>query len=387
MKFNKIPRQVIILGLVSFFTDIASEMLYPITPIFLTSILGASMLTVGLIEGLAEFISGFLKGYFGRLSDKLKKRSVFVKSGYTLSAISKPLPGIFPFVSTVLFSRITDRIGKGMRTSPRDTLLAANSNGNTGAIFGFHRGMDTMGAAIGPILALVLLHFYPNNYKLIFIVAFFPSILAVSFTALVKEKIVEKKLSSKMNYLAFWKSSSSKYKQLIFLVVLFSIVNSSDVFLILKSKNISHSNILAVSGYIFYNFIYAIASYPIGKLSDKLGKGKVFTFGIFIFSIVYFGFAVSPNLSFIWILFMLYGIYAASTEGVTKAWVSDLITDENRGTAIGLLTMLSSFAVMIGSFLTGILWDSFGSIVPFLFSSIISFLVAVSFIFIKLNKR
>ncbi len=387
MKLNKIPRQVIIMGFVSLFTDIASEMLYPITPIFLTSVLGASMLTVGLIEGLAEFISGFLKGYFGRLSDRLKRRSIFVKGGYALSAISKPLPGIFPFVSTVLFSRITDRIGKGMRTSPRDALLAANSNGNTGAIFGFHRGMDTLGAAIGPIIALMLLHFYHNNYRLIFIIAFIPSILAVSFTSFVKEKIVEKKQTSKMNYIAFWKSSPARYKQLILLIVLFSIVNSSDVFLILKSKNISHSNILAVSGYIFYNFIYAIASYPIGKLSDRFGKGRVFIFGLFIFSTVYFGFAVSPNLSIIWILFMFYGIYAASTEGITKAWVSDLITDEKRGTAIGLLTMLSSFAVMVGSFLTGILWDSFGSRVPFLFSSIISFLVAISFIFVKLNKK
>ena len=380
---KKIPKQVLILGFVSLFTDIASEMLYPITPIFLTAVLGASMATVGVIEGLAEFIAGFLKGYFGRLSDKLKKRSIFVTAGYGLSAISKPLPGIFPFIPTVVFSRVADRVGKGMRTAPRDALLAANADGNTGAVFGFHRGMDTLGAALGPFAALILLHFYPHDYILIFLVAFFPSVIAVSFSAFVKDKIVERKVAPKFKYLEFWRTAPVEYKHLIYLITLFSFVNSSDVFLILKSKNISHSSTLAIVGYIFYNLIYAASSYPMGKLSDRFGKSRIYIIGIFIFSLVYFGFAVSPNIKIIWALFVLYGIYAASTEGVAKAWVSDLIPDENRGSAIGLLTMLSSFALMFGSFFTGVLWDKFGSSVPFLISSIVSFFVALIFIYLK----
>ena len=383
MKLKSIPKQVIILGLVSLFTDIASEMLYPVTPIFLTVVLGSSMAVVGIIEGIAEITAGFLKGYFGSLSDKKGKRSIFVVLGYSLSAFSKPLPGLFPHVSTVLVSRTSDRVGKGIRTAPRDALLASYASGNTGAIFGFHRAMDTLGAAIGPIAALVLLYFYPNDYTLIFLVAFVPSIIAISFSFIVKDKPIHKEKRIKTGYKIFWKTASKKYKIFILLITLFSIVNSSDVFLILKSQSISRSSTIAILGYIFYNFIYAGTSYPIGKYSDKAGKEKIFIVGLFIFSLVYLGFALVPSFVFLWILFALYGIYASCTEGVTKALVSDLMPDEKRGTAIGLLTMLSSFAMMFGSFLTGVLWDKFGSEVPFLISSIISFIVAVIFIFYR----
>jgi MFS family permease len=373
---SKIPRQVFILGMVSLFTDIASEMLYPVTPIFLTAVLGSSMAVVGIIEGIAEFIAGLLKGYFGNLSDKVGKRSVFIVIGYGLSAISKPLPGIFQNIPTVLFSRVADRTGKGIRTAPRDALLGSYSNGNSGAVFGFHRGMDTLGAAIGPAAALVLLHYFPNNFELIFLLAFVPSVIAVSFTLFVKDKAVESKSRNKKNYSEFWKSAPKSYKKLLVLITIFSLVNSSDVFLILKSKDVSDSSTLAIFGYIFYNLIYAASSYPLGGLSDKYGKRKIFSLGLIIFSLVYFGFALVPDIKLIWLLFALYGIYAAATEGISKAWVSDLIPDEQRGSAIGLLTMLSSFSVMLGSFLTGILWDQFGSAIPFLVSATFSLVIA-----------
>jgi MFS family permease len=379
---KKIPRQVLILGMVSLFTDIASEMLYPITPIFLTAVLGSSMTIVGIIEGIAEFISGALKGYSGNISDKVGKRSIFVVIGYSLSAISKPLPGIFQNIPTVLISRVTDRTGKGIRTAPRDALLGSYSNGNSGAIFGFHRGMDTLGAAIGPAAALVLLHFFPNDFQLIFLLAFVPSAVAVFFTFLVKDKPVESKSRSRKNYAEFWKSAPAGYKKILILITIFSLVNSSDVFLILKSKDVSNSETLAILGYIFYNLIYAGASYPLGELSDKYGKRKIYSLGLVIFSIVYLGFALLPNIEIIWGLFALYGIYTAATEGVSKAWVSDLIPDEQRGSGIGFLTMLSSFAIMLGSFTAGFLWDKFGPSVPFLVSAIVSLIIAF-FIFLQ----
>jgi MFS family permease len=382
---SKIPRQVFILGMVSLFTDIASEMLYPITPIFLTAVLGSSMAVVGIIEGIAEFIAGLLKGYFGNLSDKVGKRSVFIVIGYGLSAIAKPLPGIFQNIPTVLFSRVADRTGKGIRTAPRDALLGSHSNGNSGAVFGFHRGMDTLGAAIGPAAALVLLHYFPDNFQLIFLLAFVPSAIAVLFTLLVKDKPIESKPGGRKNYSSFWKSAPKSYKKLLVLITIFSLVNSSDVFLILKSRDVSDSSTLAIFGYIFYNLIYAAASYPLGGLADKYGKRKIFSLGLIIFSLVYFGFALVPDIKFIWLLFALYGIYAASTEGVSKAWVSDLITDEQRGSAIGLLTMLSSFSVMLGSFLTGILWDQFGSAIPFLLSATVSLVIAFIVFFQKVD--
>jgi MFS family permease len=383
---SKISKHVFILGMVSLFTDIASEMLYPVTPIFLTTVLGSSMALVGVIEGIAEVTAGLLKGYFGNLSDKVGKRSIFVVLGYGISALAKPLPGIFQNIPVVLTSRVSDRVGKGIRTAPRDALLASYSNGNSGAVFGFHRAMDTLGAAIGPVVALILLNFYPNNFQLIFLVAFVPSIIAVFFTLLVKDKASSCKTKSKKNYLEFWKSAPKQYKKVLILIMVFSLVNSSDVFLILKSQNISKSNSLAIFGYVFYNIIYAVSSYPLGGLSDKLGKQKVFSFGLMIFSVVYFGFAFLDNINLIWILFALYGIYAAATEGVSKAWISDLIPDEQRGSAIGLLTMLTSLSVMIGSFLTGVLWDLFSSQIPFLLSAIISLIIGILLIAEEFKK-
>ncbi|MBK7631448.1 MAG: MFS transporter [Ignavibacteriales bacterium] len=383
---TKISKQVFILGMVSLFTDVASEMLYPVTPIFLTAVLGSSMAVVGVIEGIAEVTAGLLKGYFGNLSDKVGKRSIFVVLGYGISALSKPLPGIFQNIPIVLTSRISDRVGKGIRTAPRDALLASYSDGNSGAVFGFHRAMDTLGAAIGPVIALILLYYFPNNFQLIFLVAFVPSVIAVAFTLLVKDKPNSIESKGKINYLEFWKSAPKEYKKILLLITTFSLVNSSDVFLILKSKDISQSSSLAIFGYVFYNLIYAAASYPFGGLSDKLGKQKVFSFGLIIFSAVYFGFALAPNINFIWVLFAMYGIYAASTEGVSKAWISDLIPNEQRGSAIGLLTMLSSFAIMFGSFLTGILWDKFGSQTPFLISAIISLIISI-IILIEFRKK
>ena len=384
MPNKKIPKPVKHLSYVSLFTDIASEMLYPITPIFLTSILGASMSVVGALEGAAEIIAGFLKGYFGALSDKIKKRALFVKIGYALSALSKPIPGLFPYISAVVGSRISDRVGKGMRTAPRDALLASYTKGNTGAIFGFHRAMDTLGAALGPLLALALLYFYDNNYQLIFLIAFIPSLIAVSFTFLVKDNFSSDSKKGKNKYSIFWQSASSDYKLLLILITVFSLVNSSDVFLILKSKSISGSSTLAILGYVFFNIVYAGFSYPLGKLSDKYGKKKIFVTGLFVFSLVYFGFAKLNSVYLLWILFALYGIYAASTEGIVKAWVSDLIPDEFRGTAIGMLTMCSSLAIMLGSFLAGVLWDQFGSQVPFLISSVVSFVIVI---IMMLNKK
>jgi MFS family permease len=271
---KKFPKQVIFLSFISLFTDMASEMLYPITPIFLSSVLGASMAMVGLIEGTAEVTAGLLKGYFGILSDKIKKRALFVRIGYSISALSKPLPGIFPAVSIVLASRVADRIGKGVRTAPRDALLASYSEKNTGAIFGFHRAMDTVGAVIGPLSAILLLNIFNNDYKLIFILAFIPSLAAIAFTFLIKEKVISGKTSEKFFAVSFWNRSPKQYKILAVLTTIFSLVNSSDVFLILKSKEISNSDSLAILGYVFYNFIYAGSSYPIGLISDKVGKKK-----------------------------------------------------------------------------------------------------------------
>lgn len=385
MKIKNIPRQVVLLGLISFFTDFASEMLYPVTPIFLTSILGASMAAVGLIEGLAEVTAGFLKGYFGALSDKLGKRSIFVLLGYSLSGLVKPLPGLFQNVWTVVFSRTADRVGKGIRTAPRDALLASYSNNNSGAIFGFHRAMDTFGAVVGPLTAILLLYFYPGRYAMIFLISFIPSVFAIVISAIVKDRKPETVKEKKKLFAGFWRQAPSQYKTFLIIFTLFSFVNSSDVFLILRSKQILRSDTFAILSYVLYNIVYAFSSYPIGMLADRAGKKKIFIIGMFIFSLVYLGFALDTNLAITIVLFILYGVYAASTEGVAKAWVSDLVEENFRGSAIGMLTMLSSFGVMAGSVFTGILWDAFGAAVPFAISSAASFIIAWILILMKKN--
>lgn len=387
-KFRSISRQVVILGFISLFTDFASEMLYPVMPIFLASYLGASMAVIGIIEGIAEVTAGLLKGFFGALSDKTGKRSLFVLIGYGLSGIVKPLPGIIPHIGTVISARVIDRIGKGIRTAPRDALLGANSNPeNSGAVFGFHRSMDTLGAVAGPLTAILLLYFYPGNYTLIFILAVIPSIMAIMFALRVKDAGGIKEVKQKYSVKEFWHTAPRDYKILLTLFTLFSLANSSDVFLILKSRDIAKTDTIAILGYVFYNIIYAVSSYPIGILADKLGKKKIFIIGLYIFSIVYFGFALNESFHFMWLLFTLYGIYASSTEGVSKAWISDLVENKYRGTAIGLFTGLTSLSVMLGSVLAGVLWDKFGAQVPFLISSFLSAIIATILLLYSKIKR
>ncbi|MBI1937791.1 MAG: MFS transporter [Ignavibacteriales bacterium] len=382
---KKIPKAVFVLGFISLFTDFASEMLYPVTPIFLTAALGSSMAVVGVIEGIAEVTAGLLKGFFGALSDKLGKRSIFVMIGYGLSGIVKPLPGIFPHLSTVIFSRVTDRIGKGIRTAPRDALLASYSNNNSGAIFGLHRAMDTIGAVVGPLTALLLLYFFPGNYVLIFLLAAIPSIFAIAFTFGVKEVAIEGHNTNKKFFSAFWNQAPHEYKVLLILLTAFSFVNSSDVFLILRAQNISRSDSTAILGYVFYNIIYSLSSYPVGVVSDKFGKRKIFVIGLLIFSLVYLIFAINGEPLILWFCFALYGIYAAATEGIAKAWVTDIVGNNFHGSAIGLLTTTMSLGVMSGSVFTGILWDQFGAPVPFLLTSIVSFIIAIVLFFWKKN--
>jgi MFS family permease len=379
----KIPKQVVYLGLVSLFTDFASEMLYPVTPLFLAGVLGSSMAVIGIIEGLAEVTAALLKGYFGLLSDKLKKRSPFVSAGYSVSALSKPLPGLFPVLGVVVTSRVLDRIGKGVRTAPRDALLAGYGEGNQGSVFGFHRSMDTIGAILGPIAAIVLLNIFNNNFQLIFILAFIPSIIAAGLTFIIKDKGSTQKPAARLFDLSFWKEAPPLYRQLVILTAIFSFANSSDVFLILRFKEVSASDTTAIAGYIFYNVVYAAISYPAGILADKSGKKNIYIFGLFLFSIVYLGFALVTNFYFMFALFGLYGIYAAATEGILKAWISDIIPDSRRASAIGLLVMISGLMVMAGSTAAGILWDQFGSTIPFLFSAVISIIVALLLIRIK----
>ena len=313
---------------ISFFTDIASEMLYPVMPVYLKSI-GFSVLLIGILEGIAECIAGLSKGYFGNLSDSIGKRVPFIRLGYILSAISKPLLAAFVFPVWIFLARCLDRIGKGVRTSARDAMLSSETTPeHKGKVFGFHRGMDTAGAAIGPFIALIFLSFYPLNYRVLFLIAFLPGIIASFFTFYLKDKTVDlnqvKKRIGFFSYLSYWKRSGKPYKLLIIGLLAFTFFNSTDAFLLLALKAKNFSDVQLIGFYIFYNILYALLSFPLGIIADKTGMKQILIFGLLVFSIVYFGFgfAVTP-LHFI-LLFLLYALYAASTEGISKAWITNI---------------------------------------------------------------
>ncbi|EOQ97733.1 transporter, major facilitator family protein [Leptospira wolbachii serovar Codice str. CDC] len=388
-----ISKTVWVLSLVSLFTDIASEMLYPVLPIYLKSI-GYSILFIGVLEGIAEVVAGYGKGYFGHLSDVTGKRVPFVKFGYTLSAISKPLLslGQNPFV--VLVSRILDRIGKGVRTGARDAILSSEATNKTKArVFGFHRAMDTLGAVLGPSLALAYLYFYPQDYIFLFYLALLPGIIAIGFTFLLKEKSKQStetnfrdQNNSLTSFLSYWKKSNPNYRKLVFGLLVFAFWNSSDVFLILKAKDVGLADHLVIGIYIFYNLVYAGFSYPLGIFADKIGLKKMFLFGLGIYAIVYLLMGIVQSSGLVLLAFFLYGLYAAATEGISKAWISNVVPNNETATAIGMYTGLQSICAFFASFVAGWLWFLFGAPVTFIVTGFFAVLVALYFLVTKVAE-
>jgi MFS family permease len=382
-----ITRTVWILSLVSLFTDVASEMLYPVMPVYLKEI-GFSILLIGILEGVAEATAGLSKSYFGKLSDVSGKRLPFVQLGYLLSAISKPMMAVFIYPLWIFFSRTTDRIGKGLRTGARDAMLSDEATPQTkGRVFGLHRAMDTLGAVIGPGVALIYLYFYPGNYTMLFYIAFIPGILAISFTFFIHERKknqhkIDLKSVSLFSFAYYWKDSPQSYKKLVIGLLAFTCINSSDVFLLLKVKDAGLDDASVIGVYIFYNLIYALAAYPIGRLSDKIGFKKTFIIGLFLFAFVYTGMAMANQLYLFFILFFLYGLYAAATESIAKAWISNISDKKDTATAIGTYTGFQSVCTMLASALAGWIWFSFGAGATFLFSGITTLLIILYVILI-----
>jgi MFS family permease len=372
-----ITKTIWILSLVSLFTDTASEMLYPVMPIYLKSI-GFSVVLIGILEGVAEATAGMSKGYFGKLSDVSGRRVPFVRIGYAFSAISKPMMAFFIFPLWIFFARTIDRFGKGIRTGARDAILSDEATPDTkGKVFGFHRSMDTMGAVLGPLFALIYLYYFPQRYQTLFYIAFVPGVLAVASSFYLKEKR-EKVTSSKtstsfFSFLKYWKLGTPSYRKLVIGLLLFTLFNSSDVFLLLKVKQSGLDDTLVIGIYIFYNLTYALFAFPIGVLADKLGLKTIFIAGLMIFAVVYLGMAVSKSLPVFVILFFFYGIYASATEGISKAWISNITDKNDIATAIGTFSGLQSICTMLASSLTGLIWFRYGATAAFAVSATVTF--------------
>lgn len=364
-------------------------MLYPILPIYLQSI-GFTIVLIGILEGVAEATAGLSKGYFGKRSDNSGKRVPFVQLGYAFSAISKPMMAIFIFPLWIFLARTIDRLGKGIRTGARDALLSDEATPRTKAkVFGFHRSMDTLGAVLGPALALLYLYYYPEDYKTLFFIAFVPGLLAIAASFLLKDTnapIVEnKKPTSFFSFLNYWKQSPSAYRKLVIGLLAFTLFNSSDVFLLLKAKDAGLDDVAVIGVYIFYNLIYALFAFPIGILADKIGLKKVFTFGLILFAIVYFGMAGNDNIYIFIGLFFLYGIYAAATEGISKAWISNISDKKDVATAIGTYSAFQSLCTMLASVLAGFIWFQFGASAIFIITGIAT-LGVITYLILYVNN-
>ena len=385
---KKIPRNVFILGLVSFFNDFASEMIYPIIPLFLTSVLHTSIPVIGLIEGIAEALASISKYVFGAISDYFQKRKVFVVWGYSLGAISKLLIGLAYTWPLVLFARIIDRLGKGLRTASRDSILLENTTPqDKGYIFGFHRAFDSLGAVVGPLVALLTIYFLKNNIRLTFFIAFIPGVIAITLLILF---LKEKKKSIATRNQKFvkidWKNLDPHLKIFLIVSFLFSLGNSSDTFLLLNAKNLGMTTTLVVLMYVLYNISQTVFSTPAGLLADKLGAKKVFMGGLFVFSLVYFFFGFVQSSLWLWFLFPLYGIYIAATDGVSKSYIAEFITAKESGTYFGAYYTLTAVGAFFASFIGGILWSKLSPSATFYFGSILSFSAFMIFIIFQSKK-
>ncbi len=383
MIFKQITKTVWTLSLISLFTDAASEMLYPIMPIYLKSI-GFSIVLIGILEGFAEATAGLSKGYFGKLSDHSGKRVPFVQFGYALSAISKPMMAVFIYPLWIFFARTIDRIGKGIRSGARDAILSDEATKETkGKIFGFHRSMDTFGAVIGPAFALLYLLFYPEDYITLFYIAFIPGLFAVIACFLLKEKNVKienkKDRPSFFSFLNYWKESPALYRKVVFGLLAFALLNSSDVFLLLKAKQAGLSDTEVIGIYIFYNLVYALTAFQIGIIADKIGLRKMFCIGLSIFACVYLGMSYATHLYTFIGLFFLYGIYASSTEGISKAWISNITEQKDTATAIGTYSGFQTLCALFASSIAGLIWYFLGAGATFLITGIGALSIVIYF--------
>jgi MFS family permease len=368
-----ITRPILIVSLVSLLTDVASEMLYPIMPMFLTSI-GFTVVGIGILEGFVEAFAGVSKGYFGHYSDRIGRRVPFIRAGYGLSALAKPLMAFLTFPPGIFLLRTVERLGKGIRTSARDAYLSdLTTPEHKGKVFGFHRSMDTLGAALGPVIALVVLHFLPENYRLLFVISVVPGILAVLFTFMIRERKAAIRQEGKKSFFAFleyWKKAPKAYKILVPGLLAFTLFNSSDAFLLLALKSRGFGDTQVIGFYIFFNLVYAASSFPIGILSDRIGQKTVLISGLALFALVYgfFGFATES-----WqfgILFLIYGLYSSSSEGISKALISNISNRENTATALGFYNSFASVCTLAGSSLTGLIWSVSSMTTAFLISGI-----------------
>ncbi|MGB3510348.1 MAG: MFS transporter [Microcoleaceae cyanobacterium] len=358
------------LGLVSLCSDFASKMIYPITPIFLTTVLGAPVWSVGIVEGIAESVASILKLYSGWMSDLVGQRKPFALAGYGLGAISKLVLALSGVWGHVLVARLIDRVGKGVRAAPRDVLITENCAANQrGQAFGLHHSLETIGEVLGPLLGFLFLQQYVNNYRGVFAVAFFPALLGVLLLlVLVKEpKVVSRQKNSQPQFT--FRGLSPIYFRYLMAIGIFSLGNSSDAFLLLRAQDLGFDGTQLLLLYSVFNLVETCLGLAAGRLSDRVGRRPLLVTGYLVFALVYLGFATAKSAEIVWVLFILYGLYSTLTRGVQKAFVADLVHPDRRGAEIGTFYMLVGLVALPASLIAGWLYAQFSVSAPFYLST------------------
>jgi len=386
---------IFFLGMVSLLTDVSSEMIFTLVPLFLRNVLGATTTIVGLIGGLSEGIDAILRIFSGWFSDKIGKRKSLALLGYSISTVAKPFMYLAANWGAVLAIRFSDRVGKGIRTSPRDALVADSVLATErGKGFGLHRAMDTFGAVLGLAIATIIVYLVQGGglqlslktYQWLVLVGVIPAVLAV-LVLLIFVRETRRKPSpdyegrvTPTGHRGLFKGFDTRFKVFLAIMAVFTLGNSSDFFVILRAQNLGSSVIYIVLMLVLFNITYTITSLPAGMLSDRLGRRRVIIVGWFIYALVYLGFAVASSLWEVWLLFACYGVYYGIVEGVARAFVADLVIEEKRGTAYGLYHGVVGLTLLPASLIAGWLWQALNPAAPFFFGAALAFLAMLGMI-------
>jgi MFS family permease len=380
---------IVLLGLVSFFSDISSEMVYPLIPLYLTSAFGATPVLVGIIEGIAESIASLLKVYSGYISDKYQRKKILAFGGYATGIIYKMALLLASSWTGILLARVVDRIGKGIRTSPRDVLVCESADSaKMGQAFGIHKALDMAGAALGILIAFVLLTRADGqpDYQTLFAIAIIPAAIGLVILLFVKEQKQHREVKQREPFWKNVKNVDANLKLYLAVTFIFTLGNSSNAFLILRGKSLGLNDANVILLYFIYNISAALCSVPFGHLSDKYGRKKILVAGYLTFALVYLGLALVTRAEVLVILFIIYGLYTAMTAGVERALISEISPGHLKGTMLGLQATIVGIALLPASVIAGLLWNVWGAPAPFLFGAGLSLLAAVM-LMVLMNRK
>jgi MFS family permease len=398
----RLAPNVLWLGIVSFLTDVSSELIFTLTPLFLANVLGASTAVIGFIAGFTEGTDAVFRIFSGWFSDQVKKRKILAVWGYGIATIVKPFMYIASSWGAVLAVRFGDRVGKGIRSSPRDALIADSvTPEERGKSFGVHRAMDTAGAVVGLGIAAAIIYALEKGgmeltlpaYKMLVVFGVVPAVLGVIMLLIFVHEPKVKSASNgtrpKLSFRHSLDTFDNRFKIFLAIMVIFTLGNSSDFFIILRAQNLNVSVFHITLMLVLFNVVYALIAIPAGVLSDKIGRRRLIIIGWAVYALVYLGFAVttsSAGVWYIWALYAIYGIYYGMVEGVGRAFVADLVPSDKRGTAYGLYQFAIGFALLAASVIAGWMWQLISPAAPFYFGSAMAFLAMLGIWFVMKEK-